>query len=211
MNRKVLFVDDQVEVTSSYKRLLRQHFEIHTAASAEEALTCLRVNKDTPYAVIVSDFKMPGMDGLDFLKEAKEISPDTTRVLLTGYADTETAATAINEGAIFRFLSKPCPTKEMITIINDCIQQHHLLISEKELLRGTLQGSLKVLSDILAVSNPDSFGQGERIKKIVSYLLKKVPQPNSWQIEIAAMLSQIGSVALPPQIVSVCPKKEFFL
>lgn len=199
---KILFVDDEVNVLSSYKRTLRNRFNVSTASSAKEALELIVQSAKTPFAVIVSDFKMPEMTGLEFLKRASEIAPATVRVMLTGYSDIDTAISAINEGHIFRFLTKPSPPAMLTDSLTTCVKQFQLVQAEKELLRGTLQGSIKLMTELLALTNPVAFGQSERIKRLVSLLLKEYEVSMSWIVEVAAMLSQIGCTSLPTELVS---------
>jgi response regulator RpfG family c-di-GMP phosphodiesterase len=144
---------------------------------------------------------MPKMNGLEFLSAVKLISKNSIRVMLTGYADVDSAISAINDGNIFRFLIKPCPPHELIRALDACIEQYKLVMAEKELLKGTLQGSIKVLCDILSLSNPKAFSRGERIKNTVKIILKNYQVKDAWQVEIAAMLSQIGCFALTEELL----------
>ncbi len=111
MAEKILLVDDDSNVLDGYRRSLRGEFLLETALGGEEALNLATVNG--PYAVVISDMRMPRMDGIQLLSRIKALSPDTIRVMLTGNADTETAVNAINEGSIFRFLNKPCSKEVM--------------------------------------------------------------------------------------------------
>ncbi|MGD9173951.1 MAG: response regulator, partial [Desulfobacterales bacterium] len=99
MKDKVLLVDDDAMVLAGLRRQLRNQFRIDTALSGEDALKLVQENG--PYAVIVSDFMMPGMNGIEFLAYVKKTSPDTVRMMLTGTADMPTAIRAVNEGNIF--------------------------------------------------------------------------------------------------------------
>ncbi len=137
MNNNVLFVDDDENILDAYKRQLRQQFHIDTAQGGEQGLKT--VNSRGPYAVIVSDLRMPGMDGIQFLSRVKEISPDSVRMMLTGYGDLQTAIEAVNESNIFRFLTKPCKKDVLTTAIDAGIEQYRLIGSEKELLEKTLK------------------------------------------------------------------------
>lgn len=201
LNRpRILIVDDEALVLEALQRQLRTHFDVSVANGPKEAMK-LVVSKE-PYAVVVSDLRMPGMDGVALLYSIRKLSPDTVRVLLTGYADVEAAIAAVNEGNIFRFLSKPCPTGTLIRTLKACVEQHRLIIAEHVLLEQTLRGSLKTLTDILALVNPVAFGRALRTRKLISELatLERVSDP--WQAEIAAMLAQIGWVTLPAETTS---------
>jgi len=199
MSDKILLVDDEPNVLESMQRQLRNRFDIKTAQSGEEALEVLKTCG--PFAIIVSDMRMPGMDGVQLLSRVKDMYPDTVRIMLTGNADQETAIEAVNTGQIFRFLSKPCSTATLVTALALAARHYKLVIAEKELLNETLKGSMKVLSELLSQSNATIFGAGARIKKLVGRLCKQEPSPHDWQYEIAALMSQIGCITLPPDIL----------
>lgn len=196
---KILFVDDDTNILASYKRQLHDKFEVFTATGGDVGLQGLR--DDGPYAVVVSDLKMPSMDGITFLSKAKEISPDTSRILLTGYADVNNAIDAVNNGNIFRFLTKPCEGPQLIAALEDAVKQYQLVTAEKELLEKTLQGSIKVLVELLALLDPLSFSRATRIRKMMQDMSKQLRVTNAWQFEIAAMLASIGCVTIPNGIL----------
>ncbi len=115
MTDKVLFVDDDMNILASFRRRLGRRFDIATVPGGEQGLEVLE--KDGPVAVVISDQRMPGMDGIQFLTEVKKRAPDTVRIMLTGNTDLTTAIKAVNEGSIFRFFTKPCPPEEMASAI----------------------------------------------------------------------------------------------
>lgn len=196
---KILLVDDEPNVLESIQRQLRNRFAISTAQSGEEALEVLK--SDGPFSLIVSDMRMPGMDGVQLLSRVKDMYPDTVRIMLTGNADQETAVAAANTGQIFRFLNKPCSTATLATALALGVRQYKLLSAEKELLNETLKGSMKVLSELLSQSNATVFGAGSRIKDLVARLCEKLQLANSWEYEIAALMSQVGCITLPSDIL----------
>ena len=112
MAAKILLVDDEEHVLSGYKRYLRNHFEVHTANGGKLGLTAIQ--KEGPFAVVVSDFKMPEINGNQFLSNVRAIAPDTVRMMLTGYADLPTTIDAVNEGNIYRLLTKPCSSENLL-------------------------------------------------------------------------------------------------
>ena len=133
MKDKVLLVDDDAMVLAGLKRQLRNQFSIDTALSGEEALQRLRENG--PYAVIVSDFMMPGMDGVEFLSQVKKSNPETIRMMLTGTADMPTAIKAVNEGNIFQFHPKPCPTETLSKAIQSGLNHYNKAIADLNQLK----------------------------------------------------------------------------
>lgn len=130
---KVLLVDDDAMVLAGLRRQLRNQFSIDTALSGEEALQRLRENG--PYAVIVSDFMMPGMNGVEFLSRVKESNPETIRMMLTGTADMPTAIKAVNEGNIFQFHPKPCPAETLSKAIESGLTHYTKTIADQRQLR----------------------------------------------------------------------------
>ncbi|KAB2890906.1 MAG: response regulator [Desulfobulbaceae bacterium] len=200
MTEKILLVDDEENILHSIRRELRKRFDIHTAGSGAEALEILK--SQGPFAVIISDMRMPLMDGVQLLSKVKDLYPDVVRLMLTGNADQETAIDAVNKGQIFRFLSKPCPTATLVTAIALAQRQYRLITAERELLDQTLKGSISVLSELLGLANPMAFSSGSRIKKIVGELADGLGLPNLWQYEVAALMSQIGCVTLPNETLA---------
>jgi response regulator RpfG family c-di-GMP phosphodiesterase len=197
----ILFVDDDANVLSAYQRTLRKRFKLDTAQSGDAGLGKLDQMQE-PYAVIVADMQMPGMNGIDFLKRVKEKSPDSVRLMLTGNADQKTAIEAINLGQVFSFLCKPCPPESLEIALDNALRQYQLIRAEKELLEETLNGSIKVFTDILAIVDPEAFGHAQRLREEVTAVAKWFGIARSWEFEIGAMLSPIGAVAIPPVILN---------
>lgn len=195
---RVLCVDDEPNVLQGLSMVLRRPFDVVPAVGAAAGLEALR--HDRQIAVIVSDMRMPGMDGAAFLREARTLAPDATRLLLTGQADIDSAIAAINEGRIFRFLTKPCPPPQLISAINAAVEQHRLVTAERVLLEQTLHGSIRMLTDVLGLVHPLAFGRAARIKQLVGELADKLQFAARWQVEIAAMLSQLRALALDAAI-----------
>ena len=192
---KVLCVDDEPNVLSGLALHLRRRYDLITAASAADALEILGQYKGT--AVIISDMRMPMMDGAAFLSRSREVAPDAVRVLLTGQTDMPSAIAAINQGQIFRFLTKPCPPSTLLGAVEAAVEQHRLITAERVLLEHTVRGSIKALTDVLALTSPAAFGCATRIRQLATELASSLKQGVSWQIDVAAMLCQLGSVALP--------------
>lgn len=197
--RKVLFVDDDSNLLAALNRRLRKVFDLELAVGPEPGLMILE--QSGPFAVVVADMRMPGMDGVEFLRHVKEMSPDTVRIMLTGNADMQTAIDAVNKGNIFRFLTKPCPYETMTLAVNAGLEQYRLVTSERELLEKTLMGSIKVLADMLSLSSPLAFSRATRIRGYVRHIRQELKLPQGWQYEIAGLLSEIGCVTLPPDLL----------
>jgi len=203
---KILLVDDDPNILAACKRALRRRFCLETAQSGEEGLRLMQ--DDGPFAVVVADMGMPGMDGVQFLSRVKECAPDSVRMMLTGNADIRTAVDAVNEGNIFRFLTKPCPPERLASMLEAGIQQYRLVVAERELLEKTLKGSVKVLTEILGMVNPVAFSRASRVTRYVKHIIEHLELSRLWQFEMAAMLSQIGCVTVPPDVLDKVYAKQ---
>jgi len=131
----------------------------------------------------------------------RELYPDAIRIMLTGQADMDSIVDVINEGNIFRFLTKPCPTQHLKKNIDDALAQYSLINAEKDLLTKTLTGAIQVMTDMLVLAKPQAFNRSIRIRDAVKTILSEMKVENAWQIEIAAMLSQIGCVTIPDNVL----------
>lgn len=194
----ILLVDDEPSVVAALRRQLHGKFIVHTATSPFEAIQMLDGRHD--FAVVVSDMKMPSMTGAQLLKRVRERSPNTVRVLLTGQADMDAAVDAINDGWIFRFLWKPCDQQTLLRCLEDAVVQYHLIVAQRELQERTLRASIQALIDTLALANPTTFTRANRIRRWVAELARSLSIEEVWQIEIASMLAQLGTVSLPQQV-----------
>lgn len=200
MNNRVLFIDDDERILAGFRRNLHGAFEVETAVGPEAGLAMVKDNP--PYAVVVSDLRMPGMDGITVLAKVREMRPETVRVMLTGFAELTAAIAAVNEGNIFRFLTKPCETPALRAALDAAVEQYRLVMAERELLEGTLRGSLKVLSEVLSLLRPEVYGRVSRIAPYVRRISRLANDPSPWQTDAAAMLCLMGFIMLPDAIIS---------
>jgi response regulator RpfG family c-di-GMP phosphodiesterase len=196
---KILCVDDEPNVLAGLALVLHRDFEVLQVTSGEAALAMLAKTADV--AVVVSDMRMPKMTGAVLLAQVRERYPEVSRVLLTGQADMPSAISAINDGQIFRFLTKPCDQAPLLAALRAALDHHRLVTAERVLLRDTLHGSIAALVDILALANPTAFGRANRVKARASRLAEILGRPERWQVEMAAALQDIGYIALPPELV----------
>lgn len=193
---RILCVDDEAQVLEGLTLNLRRGFAVQTALGGKQGLALF---ESTPggFAVVISDMRMPQMTGAAFLAAVRLKWPDTTRMLLTGHSDIDAAIMAVNEGQIFRFLHKPCPAEKLLEAVSAAVEQNRLVNAEKVLLEQTLHGSIKALTDILSIQNPLAFGRATRAKVHVAALAAEIALRDRWAVEVAAMLSSIGTVTLP--------------
>ena len=199
MRARILCVDDDPDLLRASRRVLQNTFDLDTALGADEGLEAIA--EDGPYAVVVSDQRMPGIDGIEFLSRVRELAPLTVRMMLTGDTDQRTAIDAVNQGHIFRFLSKPCPSKLLIEALEQGVRQYQLVTAEKEILEQTLSGSVKVLTDVLSLVSPVAFGRASRVQRLATELARLLKVENLWEVEVAATLSQVGCVSLPGDVL----------
>jgi response regulator RpfG family c-di-GMP phosphodiesterase len=197
---RLLLVDDEPRVLEGLSRHLSFDFDLATAPGASEALA--RMEAEPAFDVVVSDLKMPGMDGIAFLEQVRARWPETTRIMLTGHGDLEAATEAINRAGIFRFLIKPCPADVVGEAVRAAGELRRLRAAERVLLAQTLQGSLRVLGEILSLANPEAFGHTTRVKDHVDGLLAalNVPDDDRWPVQAAASLAYLPIVTLPPEV-----------
>lgn len=202
----VLLVDDDVLLLRSLQRVLSNAFDILTATSGEAALAYLAENR--AISVVVSDMRMPGMDGVRFLDQWKFLSPETTRVMLTGQADLTTAMDAVNQGQVFRFVTKPVDGRDLQLILQDAVTQHELVTAEHTLLEGTLTGSVQVLVDMLSMLDPKGFGRAKEERDLAVAMAREYGLDVEWDVALAALLGRIGWLALPLEVQSKLHRGE---
>jgi response regulator RpfG family c-di-GMP phosphodiesterase len=196
---RILLVDDEPHVLDGLRRLLRTEFAVDTAA--DPALALERIRNAGPYAVVLSDFQMPQMNGARFLAAARAANPDTSRILLTGQADLSSAAAVVNEGGILRLLLKPAAREDLVDALRAGVDQHRLITAERDLLDNTLRGSVRALTEVLALANPAVFARSTRLRTLVTLIVQASGTAVTWHVELAAMLTQIGAIALPAEIL----------
>jgi len=196
---RVLCVDDESRVVEGLVLHLRKDYQVFTALSGDEALKLLKQMDGA--AVVISDMRMPGMDGATLLQHVMQFFPDATRILLTGEPGRDAAVSAVNKAHIFRFLTKPCPPDTIKAAVEAGVTQYRLVNAERSILKETLNGCIKVLIDVLAITNPVAFGRASRVKRLAMEFAAKLQCRDFWQLEAAAMLSQIGYLSLPTELV----------
>ncbi len=200
MTEKILLVDDDENLLAGLRRQLGKTFDLVVANDGKKALEL--AESMGPFAVVVCDMTMPGMNGVEVLTAFKNIAPDTTRIMLTGNADQQTAMDAVNQGNIYRFFTKPCDTVQLSAGINAGLEYHRLVTAERVLLEHTLAGSVKVLTDLLSLLDKDLFGASHHIRHWALELTPYLDLEQPWKLDLAAMLAPIGLVAVPQAILA---------
>jgi response regulator RpfG family c-di-GMP phosphodiesterase len=195
----VLFVDDEPNVLSAIQRTLRGQYEVETSDDPKRAIAMLQ--NSAAFAVIVSDMRMPGMNGVEMLAAARQLAPDTVRVMLTGNADQQTAIDAVNKGEIFRFLTKPTDPDVLRNVLALGTRQYQLVTAERELLEKTLNGSVKVLTEMLSIVKPEAFGRTDRLREKATQIAARLGDPCKWELDAAVSLALLGYVGLRPELL----------
>jgi response regulator RpfG family c-di-GMP phosphodiesterase len=195
MNRRVLFVDDEPALLAGIKRNLRKDFDVHTETDPRKALTLL--DPAQPFAVIVADMRMPGMDGVEFLHEAKKRSPASIRVMLTGDAARQTPIGAVNRADVFKFVTKPCETDVLLKVVELAARQHDIEAAERAVLENTVRGSVTALAEVLALAQPIAFGRVHRLRTVANAIGAELEGCDAWELDTVVLLSQLGCICLP--------------
>lgn len=206
MNKQILCVDDEESILSAMRRSLHKYFDVSTALGSALGLQALQGAEK--FAVIVVDMNMPGMNGIDFLKEAQRLSPDSVRIMLTGNSDQRTAMAAVNSGEVFRFLTKPCEAETLRKVLALGVRQYQLITAEKELLNRTLKGGVEALCEILSVTKPLAFGRVERLRGKCQEVAREIGDVTSWQLNTAVFLSQLGCINVSEGILEKVSRGE---
>jgi CheY-like chemotaxis protein len=196
---RVLFVDDEPNVLDSARRQFRKDYVVETATSGAAALELLA--SSDPFAVVISDMRMPGMNGAAFLARARDVAPDSVRMILSGQADLDAAIAAVNEGHIFRFLTKPCSTAALKAAVEAGIAQYRLICAERELLGQTLQGIVETLNDIVGITNPMAHQRTTRVRQYATAIAAALGFEMPWDLRLATLLSQVGCITLPADML----------
>lgn len=194
----ILCVDGEPQVLAGLSAHLRRRFDVKTAVSGAQGLRVLA--EDKAVMAVISDMRMPDMDGAAFLQQVRLSAPEVVRMILAGPADLASAIAAVNEGQIFRFLTKPCSPPALLAAVDAAVAQHGHITAERGLLEQTLSGSVKLLADVLALTSPIAFGRATRIKELVVGTAEKLQLEDRWPLEAAALLSQIGWITVPEDI-----------
>ncbi|MFK7989410.1 MAG: response regulator [Sandaracinaceae bacterium] len=200
MSARILCVDDEPRVLDGLRLNLEMDYEVETAERGVDALELMAAAE---FDVVVSDMRMPGMDGAQLLKEVFARSPDTVRLLLTGQSDADAAARAVNEGRIFRYLSKPCSADHLIDVIEEGLEVRRARRLEQELLSTTLKASIEVMTEVLAIAAPTSAERSRQTAMLAARLgpAMGVPASAQWELEVAAHLAGLGAIAVPAELL----------
>lgn len=201
----ILIVDDEINNLQLLKRTFRGKYRILTASNGLEALETLKENL-SEISLIVSDHKMPIMEGTKFLEEANVIAPDVIKILLTGFSDVEIITDAVNKCNLFQYILKPFSPDELQTIVKNGIDKFDLVSSKSIILKDLKElfyKTIKSISSALDAKDPYTHGHSLRVT-LYSIILAKhlnVPENQLEMIEISGLLHDIGKIAIPQSIL----------
>ena len=196
---RVLCVDDEAHVVQAIRLHLRKDYDVSTALSGDEALKLLK--RMGGAAVVISDMRMPGMNGATLLNNVMHLYPDASRILLTGETGRDAAVSAINQGHIFQFLTKPCRLDALKEAVEAGVARYRLANTERAILKETLNGCLQIFMDILALTNAAAFGRASRLNRLAMEFAATLECEDDWQLQAATLLSQLGYWALRDELL----------
>jgi len=197
MAETILFVDDESAVLDGIRRLIRNDEVCLFATSGAQALEML--GADASIAVVVTDMRMPGMDGVALLSEVRRRWPDTVRIMLTGNVDQNTAVEAVNQGQIFSFLNKPVNHDVLRSSLGQATRLYRAIRGEKDLLERTLGGAVRTLVEVLSHGFPRIFSRSLELRDLARQYGRSLGG-SAWKLDMAAMLGQIGWTTVPPDL-----------
>lgn len=206
MKNKILVVDDEPANLRMLDRLFRTEYDVITAASGADALCVLDLND---VAIIVSDQRMPGMTGIEFLKQAALKRAQTVRIILTGYTDVSDLVEAINSGVVYKYITKPWINTDLLQTVKraaeffESTKSRHLLANEKERLeirlQATIQAFVRLLRELIALKRPDLADHSRRTANYAAFIGEEFNLP-SYEMEnliFASLLHEISHVRQP--------------
>jgi response regulator RpfG family c-di-GMP phosphodiesterase len=190
---RVLCLDDEPLVLESLRDTLRRKFEIVVSTNGFEAL---RLLASDPFAVVLTDMRMPMLDGARFLTLAREHAPDTVRVMLTGQSALPDAAAAVNDGQIFKLLIKPCKTDDLTAALEAAVVEHTARVAQRSEYDGLVEAAVQGMMKLAAQIDPDGRARGDRIKRHALELAGQVKIASTSELVAACALMQIGAVGV---------------
>lgn len=196
---RILCVDDDERLLAGLELRLRRRFDVVTATSAAAALA--RLDRTRPFAVVVSDMRMPHADGATFLSAIRRVAPETTRVLLTGQADVQSTIAAVNEGEVFRVMLKPIETPALIEVLEVAVAHHLEIVASRERGETALRASMELLATTLASLSPPRGAACDGTRALVADVAAAACPTQAWGAEFASVALHLALAELPDELV----------
>jgi len=187
---RILLLDDEQSVLDAYQRALRRRFHLDVADGARAGLT--KILTAEPYAVVISDMMLPGVTGLEILRRLKEFSPHSVGILLTGFGDYNMAVEAMNQGIVYRFLTKPCPVEKLMRAIDDALEFHRLQTNRGEHRKDQLEPALRIVSRQLALQRQSTYGRKLFFGRLMREICESLKLPDPEDFELAATFVELA-------------------
>ncbi|MBI5522162.1 MAG: HD domain-containing protein [Desulfarculus sp.] len=207
MSERILLVDDDHNLLLAMQRVLGAKYDLALAPGGEQALE--RLARDAPYAVLITDLRMPGMDGITLLEQAQRVSPDTVRIVLSGYGDLDQVMQAINEGYIFRFLTKPATPQQLEKTIQAALEQHQRVLAAREThslkrLKEALENVVLGFTRLVEARDPYTAGHQERVCQLAVALSQGLglSEDQVACVRLAALIHDLGKVYVPSEFLN---------
>lgn len=201
----ILLVDDEENNLQFLKRTFRSKYSILTAKDGQEALSVLEQNKND-IALVISDQRMPNMQGTEFMKILTDINPDIIKILLTGYSDTDTIVDAINDCHLYQYILKPIDPETLSSAVTAGLEKYDLTNNKINVLNDLKElfyKTIKSISSALDAKDPYTHGHSQRVTLYSLILAQELNLPASdmESIEIASLLHDIGKIGIPESIL----------
>ncbi len=200
---KILIVDDEPDNLQLLYRTLRRDYDVTKAQGPLEALDIL---KNQEFECILSDHKMPDMDGVEFLKRAKDLYPETSCLLVTAYSDVEILMNAINYAKIYKYIKKPYSPEELLHNVQLALEYYQLKKDNKQILydlKDLFSGTINAIMDALDSKDSYTLGRSRRVAFYTSKIIEKLDLTKTQraEIELAALLHDIGMIGVKEEIL----------
>jgi len=201
---KILLVDDEEDNLALLHRTLRSNFDIVKTTSPLEAL---RILNEISVDIIISDHKMPEMDGVEFLKRSYEICPQCVRLLVTAYSDSSILIDAINYGKVYRYIKKPFDPAELLLIVNSGVEYYQLKRENDRLiydLKELFAGTISAITEALDAKDAFTSGRSRRVTFLALKMVKyfDLPMVEMSKLELAGLLHDIGMIGVSEDILN---------
>ena len=203
---KILIVDDEQNVLDGYRRVIPKIYKIDYCSNSIEALEMVKTNK---YIAVLSDISMPLMNGIALIKEINTVNPEIIKVIITGHTNIDNAIEAINQGHVFRFLSKPVSPESLIKTIEACFNQHENIVAKKQLfslqaIKNEMESMIKALVKVVEIRDPYTAGHLNNVADMSIKVAEKLgwDEDRKMGLYLSALVHDIGKIYVPSEFLN---------